>query len=84
MLHIYLFGWLLVGFTAYQPFSGHLTPNKILNTSVDYKYSFCLQTVKTVLFRTILFSISTQFQCQKQFNFKQFSLAQCQKQFFFK
>ena len=31
--------------------------------------------VKTVLLQTIQFSISTQFQCQKQFYFKQFSLA---------
>ena len=30
---------------------------------------------KTVLFQTIQFSIITQFQCQKQFNFKEFSLS---------
>ena len=30
---------------------------------------------KTVLFKTVQFSISTQIQCQKQFYLKQFSLA---------
>ena len=35
-------------FTAYQPFSDHLTPNWISNNSVYHKYRFffCLQTVK--------------------------------------
>ena len=30
---------------------------------------------KIVLFQAVLFSISTQFQCQEQFYFKQFGLA---------
>ena len=34
-----------------------------------------IQFSQTVLIQTIQFSISTQFICQKQFNFKQFSLA---------
>ena len=34
-----------------------------------------LQCQKTVPFQTIRFSINTQFQCQKQFHFKQFCLA---------
>ena len=41
----FLIGW-LVGFTAYQPFSAHLTPNYISNNLVLYKYCFSLQTVK--------------------------------------
>ena len=36
-------GWLFC-FMVYQPFSGHLIPNWILNNSV--KYSFCSQTVE--------------------------------------
>ena len=38
-------GW-LVGFRAYQLFSGHLTPIYISNILVLYEYSFCLQAVK--------------------------------------
>ena len=45
--------------------------------------------IRTVLFQTIQFSMSTQFQCKKQFYFKQFSLAwvhsfNIKKHFYFK
>ena len=62
-------GWLIVCFTAYHSFSGHLTPNlviliKVLNNSVEYEYSYLIiywYVSKTVLFQTIQFTISTQF-----------------------
>ena len=50
----------LLGFMAYPPFVGYLTPNPFL--------------CKSVLFKTIQFSISTQFNCQKHLYFKIFSL----------
>ena len=52
---------LLFGFYGISNFVGYLTPNPFL-----YKES--------VLFQTIRFSMSTQFNCQKQFYFKLFSL----------
>ena len=57
--------WLFC-FTAYQPFSVLLRPNWILNNSVKKKYRFLKKqlNVKTVLFQTIEFSISTEFHCQ--------------------
>ena len=54
-----LVGWL--GFYGISTFIGSLTPNPFL-----CKYS--------VLFQTIYFRMSTQFNCQKHFYFKQFSL----------
>ena len=58
--HLVWFGlvW-LVGFYGISTFEGYLTPNPFL-----CKYSF--------LFKTIQFSISTQFNCQKNFHFKLF------------
>ena len=53
----WLVGW-LVGFYGISTFVGYLTPNPFL--------------CKSVLFKTILFSISTQFNCQKHFYFKLF------------
>ena len=55
-----LFG--LVWFCGISTIVGYLMPNPLLY-------------IKTVLFQTIQFSISTQFQCQRQFYFKQFFLA---------
>ena len=55
---MWLVGW-FVGFYAISTFVGYLTPNPFL-----YRYSF--------LFKTIQFSISTQFNCQKHFYFKLF------------
>ena len=55
-----LVGWLF-GFYSISTFVGHLMPNPF-----SYKQS--------VLFQTILFSMSTQFNCQKHFYFKLFSL----------
>ena len=49
-------GW-LVGFTAYQPFPGHLKPNKTSSRVFVYEQL----NVKTVLFQTIQMSIKTQF-----------------------
>ena len=65
-------------FTAYQPFFGSF--NAELNLLLKkIKYTFCLQTVvQTVLFQTIQFCISIEFQCQKQSYFKQFSLEKVQ------
>ena len=59
-------GWLFC-FTVYQPFASHLTPNlviliKVSNNSVKYKYSFFYLYMLSVLFLTIQFSISTQFE----------------------
>ena len=51
----------LVGFYGISTFVGYLTPNPFL-----YKYS--------VVFQTIQFSMSRQFNCQKHFYFKPFSL----------
>ncbi len=45
----------------------------ISNSSVQHTYTVSMS--KTVVFQKIQFSIHTQFQCQKQFYFKQFSLA---------
>ena len=53
-------GW-LVGFYGISTFVGYLTQNPFL-----CKYS--------VLFQTICFNMSTQFNCQKHFYFKLFSL----------
>ena len=54
-------GWLF-GFYGISTFVGYfLTPNPFL-----YK--------KSVLFQTIQFSMSTQFNCQKRYYFKLFSL----------
>ena len=53
-------GW-LVGFYGISTSVGYLTPNPFL-----YEYS--------VLFQSIQFSRSTQFNCQKRFYFKLFSL----------
>ena len=50
----------LVGFYGISTFEGYLTPNPLL-----CKYS--------VLFQTMQFSMSTQFNCQKHFYFKLFS-----------
>ena len=47
-------GW-FVGFYGISTFVGYLTPNPFL--------------YKSVLFKTIQFSISTQFNCQKHFHF---------------
>ena len=47
-----------VGFYGISTFVGYLTPNPFL--------------CKSVLFKTIQFSISTQFNCQKHFYFKLF------------
>ena len=55
-----LVSW-LVGFYGISTFLGYLMPNPFL-----YKYS--------VLFQTIQFSMSTQFNCQKHFYLKLFSL----------
>ena len=65
LIEVYVFmgglvGW-LVGFYGISTFVGYLMPNPFL-----YKYS--------VLFQTIQLSMSTQFNCQKHFHFKQFSL----------
>ena len=54
---IHWFG--LLGFYGISTFIGYLTPNSFL-----WKYS--------ILFQTIQFSISTQFNCQKHFYFKLF------------
>ena len=65
----WLVGW-LVGFKAYQPFSGHLTPNQFqtiqFSISIGFEYKkIVVKTVqlnvKTVLFQTTQFSISTPF-----------------------
>ena len=58
----------LFGFFGISTFVGYLMPNPF-----SYKY--------TVLFQTIQFSISTQFNYQKHSYFKLFSLV---KQFYFK
>ena len=58
----------LVGFYGISTFVGYLTPNPFL-----YTWS--------ILFQTIQFSINTQFNCQKHFYFKLFSLF---KQFLFR
>ena len=61
----YLVDFFCLGFMAY--FVGYLMPNPFL-----YK--------QRVLFQTIQFNISIQFNCQKHFYFKLFSLV---KQFYF-
>ncbi len=53
-------GW-LIGFYGISTFVGYLTPNPFL----------C---ILSVLFKTIQFSMSTQFNCQKHFYFNLFSL----------
>ena len=58
----------LFGFYGISTFVGYLMPNPFLYN-------------KTVLFQTIQFSMSTEFNCQKHFYFKLFSLV---KQFHFK
>ena len=55
---MWLVGW-FVGFYGILTFVGYLMPNQFL----------CK---KFVLFKTIQFSISTQFNCQKHFYFKLF------------
>ena len=79
-----LFGlvW-FVGFNGISTFIGYLTPNPFL----------CK---KSVLFKTIQFSISTQFNCQKHFYFQTIQALICnnsikckysfnvEKQFYFK
>ena len=55
-----MIGW-LVGFYGISTFVDYLMPNPFL----------CK---KSVLFKTIQFSMSTQFNCQKHFYFKLFSL----------
>ena len=57
---MWLVGW-LVGLYGISTFVGYLMPNPFL-----YK--------QLVLFQTIQFSMSTQFNCQKHFYFKLFSL----------
>ena len=47
--------------------------SSISNNSVQSTCTVLLS--KTVLFKTVQFRMSTQFQCQKQFYFKKFSLA---------
>ena len=59
-LFVCLFGWLVV-FYGISTFVGYLISNPF-----SYKW--------TVLFQTIQFRISTQFNCQKHFYFKLFSL----------
>ena len=59
-LYSSLVSW-LVGFYGTSTFLGYLTPNPFL-----YKLS--------VLFQTIQFRMSTQFDCQKHFYFKLFGL----------
>ena len=54
-----LVGWLF-RFYGISTFVGYLTPKSIF--------------IQIVLFQTIQFSISTQFNCQKHFYFKLFSL----------
>ena len=56
----WLIGW-LVWFYGISNYVGYLTPNPFL-----YEES--------VLFQTIQFSMSTQFNCQKRFYLEQFSL----------
>ena len=58
LLHLLGLAW-FVGFYGISTFVGYLTPNPFL-----CKYS--------VLFKTIQFSISTLFNCQKYFHFKLF------------
>ena len=53
-----LVGWLVWGFYSISTFVGYLTLNPFL--------------CKSVLFKTIQFSMSTQFKCQKHFYFKLF------------
>ena len=65
--HVCMVGW-LVEYYDISTFVGYLMPNLIL-----YKLS--------VVFQTIQFSMSKQFNCQKHFYFKLFSLV---KQFYFK
>ena len=66
LIYIYIYrererdGW-LVGFYDISTFVGYLTPNPFLCKMY-------------VLFQTIQFSMSTQFNCQRQFYFKLFSL----------
>ena len=66
MVMFWLVGWLF-SFTAYQPFSGCF--NAELNIKIVQLND------ETVLFQTIPFRISTQFQCEKNIYFKLFSLA---------
>ena len=54
---------LFVWFYGKSTFVGYLMPNPFLY-------------ILTVLFQTIQFSMSSQFKCQKEFYFKQSSLAQ--------
>ena len=79
----------LVWFYGIPTIVGYLMPNlfidinsSISNNSVKHKYSFFFVytqlNVKTSLFQTIQFSIGKQFKWQKQFYFKQFSLASVQ------
>ena len=65
--YIKLDDW-LVGFYGILTFVGYLMPNPFL-----WKYS--------VLFQTVQFNMSSQFNCQKQFHFNQFRWI---KQFYFK
>ena len=44
--------------------------------SISIVFVYTQLNVKIVLFETIQFSMSLQVECQKQFHFKQFSLAQ--------
>ena len=69
-------GW-LVSFTAYQPFwvIQHRIKYKKIQFSISKVFGYKLLDIITFLFQIIQFSISIQFQCQKQFYFKQFSLA---------
>ena len=63
---LYLFVYLF-GFYGISNFVGYIMPNPFL--------------YQTILFQTVQFNISTQFNCQKHFYFKLFSLV---KQFKFK
>ena len=66
--------WLINYFRLFNTKSIFIHINSfILNSSVYHKYTVSMS--KTVLLQIIQFSISKQFQCQKQFYFKQFSLA---------
>ena len=62
-------GLLVLCFTAYQPFSGHLTPNytiliknfQTIQLSISTLFVYMQLNLKTIVFQTIQFSISINF-----------------------